>query len=241
MRPTIRPMRFRWPPCRGPANDKRHAEAWRDRLHHRVKYRIGRCVGIVESSRFASNDRCGLFQKLQPFAGDGGAETDKSGEVARWTGMARHDAIRDRIGEAGENDRNGAGRLLERPRGRRIRRQNEIGIERDQFFRIVARASGIARAPPDFISDVAAFLPAEFAKAELERRDPILTDLVVGDPHQDCHALHRIGSPRDAAISRNAAADSPVPMRNSRRLIRSPRRRGRASFAARSDRVLSRS
>src|SRR5262245_50874216 len=68
-----------------------------------------------------------------------------------------------------ENDRNGAGRLQQRPQSRAASGQDDVRCERDQFRSVSANAITIARTPAVVDPHVAANAPAQLLQPVRER------------------------------------------------------------------------
>ena len=83
------------------------------------------------------------LQQLHPLAANGRIPNDKPGDVAAGVSEALHQSEADRIGDQGENDRNGARSLAQGLAGEQVDRSNHISITRSP-----AAACILARSPP---------------------------------------------------------------------------------------------
>ena len=166
------------------------------------------------------------------------SNSHETGGVAARPRQAVDEAGADRIGDDREHDRHGAGRLQQRPHGRGAMGQDDVRRERDQFRRVPANLGGIGRGPAGVDPHVAADGPAQLRQPLQERPDAGLKFRIV----RGLRASARRCAASARLLRARAQAATPPPRRrdsamNSRRLIRSPRRRGRAASAARRGRA----
>jgi hypothetical protein len=101
-------------------------------------------------------------------------------------------AAANRIGNRRENNRDGARLLQQCGRGGCGVRKNEVGLQRDEFFRELShqvRFSG--RRPASVNPNVATLRPPEFVKSVPERRDIALClRIAFGKAHQHADPPH---------------------------------------------------
>jgi hypothetical protein len=119
--------------------------------------------------------------------------------------------------------------MLKRRHAQGAAGQDDVWRERDQFRRVSAIAVDIVLAPPNVELHIAAVAPAQLLQDVLERRDLCLIFRIVRGAFMST-AMRRIGSGccARAASGKKSAATAALPnsVMKSRRLIRSPRRRG---------------
>src|SRR5262249_48743099 len=123
-----------------------------------------------------------------------------------WLPQAWDESVGKRVHRPDEHDRDGRGRLLCSDSGWSCRRNNEIDLEPDELGRDLSETLGASLSPAILNGDGSILDPTEFAQ-----------------PLPDCCA---------PAASGHAAAP-PSSVMNSRRFIRSPRRRVRVAYLAR--------
>ena len=128
-------------------------------------------MGGIPKDRHARHARRDLFEQLQPFAADAVFEIHETGGVAARPRQTVDVAGADRIEDDREHDRDGAGRLQQRPQGRRATGQDDVGRERGQFRRLSANFGGIGRGPAGVDLQVAADAPAQLPQALQECPD----------------------------------------------------------------------
>src|SRR5262249_19604749 len=119
----------------------------------------------------------------------------KTRDVAARSREARDKSAADRIGDHGENDRNSA-RLLQKRRCSRCGvRKNEIGPQRDKFFRELSHQVRVAGCGPAGVKlNVPALHPAELAETVTECRNVALSlRVALGIAHQHTNSPHPVG------------------------------------------------
>src|SRR5262249_33027496 len=84
----------------------------------------------------------------------------------------RNEAAADRVGDVGEDDRDGAGFALEGLHHRSDAGEDQVGCRSDELGRVFLKELGVARRPAVLEADVVAFLPAELLHRLPERREP---------------------------------------------------------------------
>ena len=105
-----------------------HPERRRRRLDRGELAGSGGYAGIPKDRR-SRHARRDLLDKFQPFSAGAVFEQRKPGGIAARLRQAFDNAGADRIGNLHENDRHGAGRLLQRHDGRRAIGQDDVGCE----------------------------------------------------------------------------------------------------------------
>jgi len=150
-----------------------------------------------------------LFQQFQPFSAEGVFRSHEAGDVAARLRQAVDEAGPDRIAGDREHDRHAAGRLQQRPHGRRAMRQDDVGRERSQFCGMPADIVGSAARPVRVDAHVAADDPARLCQRLLECAEP---GLIVGvvcarwQQHADApHALALLRARRERPRGRRTA------------------------------------
>ena len=186
----------------------------------------------IPKDRHSRHVRRDLLEQLQPFRAHAVFEIVKP--VALPPGRARLATKPAPTGSSDvrEHDRHGAGRLQQRRHGRAASGQNDVRRERDQFRRVSANVVGIACGPAVVDPHVAAVGPAQLLQPLQERRDAGLRFRIVRGCELISTPMRRIRSGCCARAASGHAAAAAESVMNSRRLIRSPRRRGRAASAA---------
>ena len=141
-----------------------------------------------------------------------------------------------------EHDRHGAARLLQRAHDRRHSGQDDIRRERNQFRRVSAKALEHRRRPSGSRSARCGrrSSPVACSPCANAAMRACSSGSLRAPGHQHADAPHPLGLLR-ARRERPRAAAPPSSVMNSRRFIRSPRRRGRATSAGFLDRRLSQS
>ena len=187
----------------------------------------------VPHERGAREARRNLLEHRQPLADDARLEVQHAGEIAARPRHARNEACADRIGDIDEYDRDRAALPLQPGGGPSRMCEDHVGLQADQLFgkrRNALRPGGreaIVEADIATLRPSASFQPLpERCEARLRFR------IVLGDGHEHADAPHPAGLLR-ARRERPRRAAPPSSVMNSRRFIRSPRRRGRAASAAR--------
>jgi len=98
----------------------------RERLRERITERM-------DQKREAREPRNDLPQSLELFARKLGADAGHAGQVAAGSGQAGYESTGDRVSHRGHDDRNRAGRILCRLRGRRQQGDDDVDVEESQF------------------------------------------------------------------------------------------------------------
>ncbi len=146
---------------------------------------------IVSAS--AGDARRDLLEQLEPFATDYKFELHESGRVAVRPRQIRDQAAADRIGDLDENNRHGAGDLLQRLHAGAANGDDHVGDERDQFPRVFPVLACIAGAPTILDADVGIIGPAQLLQPLLERRDVKARLRIVRHPvHQHADAANSL-------------------------------------------------
>ena len=163
-----------------------------------------------------------LFQQFQPFSAEGVFRSHEAGDVAARLRQAVDEAGPDRIAGDREHDRHAAGRLQQRPHGRRAMRQDDVGRERSQFCGMPADIVGSAARPVRVDAHVAADDPARLCQRLLECAEPgLIVGVVCARWQQHADAPHALALLRARCCARaasgHAAAVPPSAASNSRR------------------------
>jgi hypothetical protein len=87
----------------------------------------------MDQKREAREPRNDLPQSLELLACKLGADAGHAGQVAAGSGQAGHESTGDRVSHRGHDDRNRAGRILCRLRGRRQQGDDDVDVEESQF------------------------------------------------------------------------------------------------------------
>src|SRR4029453_17429328 len=124
---------------------------------------MGGCVW-VEHECGASNARCGLFEHLQPLPHHLEIDECEASDVPARMRQARNEALIDGIVDPQHNDRNGAGRLPQRPEDCRRLADDYVGRERHEFCYVSPYAVGVCPTKACLDLDVTAVCPAQLLK-----------------------------------------------------------------------------
>src|SRR5262245_3017122 len=147
------------------------------------------------SQHYGARDARGdLLQQLRPFRTETVLELHKAGDVAARSCQARDQAGADRIGGTRKHNRHGSGCLQQRLYRRCAAGYDDVGRERYQFRRTLAKIVRLDGGPVGLDAQVATFTPSQLLQA-----------------------LHHCGVPlRDVRIVRGPAAreyaDAPHPL-----------------------------
>ena len=113
-----------------------------------------------------------LLEQFQPLAGHGWLNVGEPGDVAPRPRKALSEAGADRIGNGGEDDRDGARLSQQSRRGGCVMRKNEVGLQRDKFLRESLHRWRVGcHRSADVDADVAILHPSERLEALAQRRD----------------------------------------------------------------------
>jgi hypothetical protein len=100
-----------------------------------------------------------LRQHPEPLAGHRRVEIGEAGDVSAGMGQALDEPLPDRVGDDHEDDRD-RWRLPPQRRDRGgARRQEHVGVERDQFCRIALVKRGVAAGQSPVDAQIVAFVP----------------------------------------------------------------------------------
>src|SRR5262249_52735782 len=167
-----------------------HPERWGRGLDRAELTRPGR-YGRILKERRSLYAGCDLLKQLQPFRGDAVVTQHKTSSVAARPSEGFHETGADWFGDLHENDRHGAGRLQQRPRGCTATRQDDVGGEGNQFRRVFANALGVAHAPADVDANVATVGPAQLRQRLCDRQHaPLRYQIVRRETHEYADAPH---------------------------------------------------
>ena len=148
-------------------NNRLHAEGRRsglDRTHE--EFRLRRCVG-VEDDRDPREAGHNLLEQVNPFSADRELVHAEAREVAARFRHAPNEALRNGIGDLHEDDRDGAGGLLDDGQVRRGRGQDHVWHQPDQLRRVGPRKCGIAGVPANIDPEILAFGPSQLAESSM--------------------------------------------------------------------------
>src|SRR5262249_52351010 len=153
--------------------DRLDRERWGDAFERAQKLRSETIVGVVTDQRHPLDAGRDLLKQLQPFPDDRVLERREPGDIATWFRQIRNEAAADRVGDVGEDDRDGAGFALEGLHHRSDAGEDQVARS-DELGRVFLKELGVARGPAVLEADVVAFLPAELLHRLPERREPRL-------------------------------------------------------------------
>ena len=94
---------------------------------------------------------------MEPLGDELRAEKSCSSHIPAWSSKASDQLVLDRIGHADHDNGNDAGRLFERPRGRRTQCDDDIKPVSDELGRDFAQSIGVRFAKPALDSDILPF------------------------------------------------------------------------------------
>src|SRR5262245_27401312 len=106
-----------------------------------------------------------LLQQLRPFRTETVLELHKAGDVAARPCQARDQAGADRIGGTCKHNRHGSGCLQQRLHRRCAAGHDDVGRERHQFRRTLAKIVRLDGGPVGLDAQVATFTPSQLLKA----------------------------------------------------------------------------
>ena len=138
--------------------------------------------------------RRNLLEQLQPLAGNRRLHNGETSGVAAWPRKALYEAAADRIGNDNKHDGNSP-RLLQHCRGWRcVLRNDEVGLQRDEFdCGSLPYLRVIERPPAKVELDIAAFRPPELLKSLPECAHVSLKFRVaLGMRHQHADVPHAV-------------------------------------------------
>src|SRR5262245_30865695 len=126
----------------------------------------------VEHEGYPVDSWRNLFEQLQPLAGHRGLHSDETSDVSSRPRKARDEAAADRIGNECEDDGNGACLLQHRRGNRGALRDNEVGLQRDEFLRKSMNRLDVAGCRPAGVDpNITTLGPPELLKSLPQRRD----------------------------------------------------------------------
>ena len=170
-------------------------------------------------ARHAGRD---LLEQFEPFRAEAIFVLGKSGGIPARSRQALDEAGADRIDDLREHNRDGAGRLQQRPHGCAASGHDDVRRERGQFRHVSADVVGLAHGPANSIRTLRPSVQPNCCKPCRNapmRACPSASSVVISTP------MRRIRSGCCArAANGHAAAAPPSSVMNSRRFIRSPRR-----------------
>ena len=160
-------------------------------------------------------------------------ERGVSGEVPRRSRSIGDKAMLSRTGGRNKHDRNCACLLLEYKQGTAATRHDHIGLQSDKVRHIGPQAFEVVGRPAGINFHVAAVGPTQSLQPLNQRVEACLSfHVVLGQRHQHADPPHTFALLR-MRHQRPSSGHAAKPGDESRRFIRSPRRRGQAVTAAR--------
>ena len=134
-----------------------------------------------------------LLEHREPLAGDAGFVLHHASDIAARPRQAGDEARADRVGDAGEHDRDRAAFPLQRGDDGRPVCEDRVWLQGDQLFREHLRLSaGRCKAVVD--ADIVAFRPSTLFKPLPEAREAGLCfGIVLGEAHQRADPPHPLG------------------------------------------------
>src|SRR5262249_48559545 len=152
--------------------------------------------GAISKYPHPRHARRDLFEQLQPFHADGVFKRTKSSNVAARARQTLDETGADRIGNVGEHDRHGAGRLEQRTRAHAAAGEYDVRRERDQLCRVFASIVYFAQRHAVVDPQVIAVVPSQFLQCLQERRyAPALFRIVFSQVRKHADASHALGLP----------------------------------------------